>query len=317
MWSFFVSFLIYICIVKKNIHIIIISLFFSFVIWGSISLSKDYYLTIDIPPRIINFPPNYLSGTKLPKISAKIRGNGWGLISLNLNSEIEYFISAGNDTGKKYINLYNSLVDNQWLASDMEVLELNPDTLSIYIEKVTEKKVKILPDLDLNFKPGYGLASEILLDPDSTEIVGPISLLRNLNSIQTERIEISKLDSRRFEMAKIKNIHGITSDVSVVTINLDVQKIVDKNFDNLPISILEIPGDREVVLLPNRVSIGVHGGITILGKLNENNFKVYIYYRDVVLDTLGSVTPYIEVPQNTSLFFVKPERLRYIIKKYN
>ncbi len=303
---------------KKNIHIVIISLFFSFIIWGSISLSKDYYITIDIPVRIINFPPNYSSGSQLPeKISAKIRGNGWKLISLNLSSEQEYFVSAGSDTGKKYINLYNSLTDNQWLASDMEVLKIIPDTLSIYIEKVTEKKVRILPDLDLDFKQGYGLASEILLSPDSTQIVGPMSVLRDLNFIQTERTEISKLDSRKFEMAKVKNIRGITTDISEVTINLDVQKIVDKNFDNLPVTIIDIPGDREVVLLPNRVSIGIHGGINILGKLNENNFKAYIYYRDVVLDTLGSVTPNIEIPANTSLIYIKPERLRYIIKKYN
>jgi hypothetical protein len=199
----------------------------------------------------------------------------------------------------------------------MEVLELSPDTLSIYIEKVTEKIVKILPDVELNFKFGYGLASEILLNPDSTKIVGPISLLRDLNSVQTERIEINKLDSRRFEMAKVKNVSGIISDVGAVTINLDVQKIVDKNFDNLLVSILDIPVDREVVLLPNRVSIGIHGGINILGKLNENNFKAYVYYRDVVLDTLGSITPNIEIPLNTTLIYIKPERLRYIIKKYN
>ncbi|MDO8548833.1 MAG: hypothetical protein Q7S39_01605, partial [Ignavibacteria bacterium] len=116
---------------RKNIHIVIISLFFSFLLWGSISLSKDYYITVDIPVNIINFPQGYSSGTKLPdKISAKIRGKGWKLIAVNLGAESEYIISAGNDTGRKYINLYNSLSENQWLASDMEVLDLSPDTLS-------------------------------------------------------------------------------------------------------------------------------------------------------------------------------------------
>lgn len=303
---------------KKNIHIIIISVFFSFILWGSISLSTDYYITIDVPVKVINYPPNYSSGTRLPeKISAKIRGNGWKLISLNLSRDLEYHVSAGNDTGKKYINLYNSLADNPWLASDMEVLDLNPDTLSIYIERVTEKVVRIHPDIDLNFKSGYGLASDIRLVPESTRVTGPAGLLRNLDFIRTERVEFSELDSRTFRQVKLGEMPGTVYSVKTATLDLDVQKIVDKNFDNLPVSILDIPADREVVLLPNRVTIGVRGGINIIGKLTDENFRVYIYYRDVVLDSLGSVIPYIETPGNTSLVFVKPERLRYIIKKFN
>jgi len=304
--------------VRKNIHIIIISLFFSFLLWGSISLSKDYYITVDIPVNVINFPQGYSSGTKLSdKISAKIRGKGWKLIAVNLGAESEYIISAGNDTGRKYINLYNSLSENQWLASDMEVLDLSPDTLSLYIEKVREKKVKIEPDLNLGFKPGYGLATDIKIYPDSINVVGPSSYLKNLNSIPTERIEISGLDTRTIEQAILKDLPGMSYDVSNVTVNLDVQKIVDKNFDNLPVSVLDIPSDREVVLLPNRISIGVRGGINILGKLNEDQLKAFVYYRDVVLDTLGNVAPYVEIPRNTSLIYTRPERLRYIIKKYN
>jgi hypothetical protein len=287
-------------------------------LWGSISLSKDYYITVDIPVKVINFPEGYSSGTSLPdKISAKIRGKGWKLIAVNLGAESEYFISAGNDTGRKYINLYNSLSENQWLASDMEILDLNPDTLSLYIEKIREKKVKIEPDFKLEFKPGYGLATSIKVYPDSTNVIGPASYLKNLNSISTERVEISELDTRTIEQAILKDLPGMTYDVRNVTVNLDVQKIVDKNFDNLFVSVLDIPGDREVVLLPNRITVGVRGGINILGKLNEDKIKAFVYYRDVVLDTLGNVAPHLEIPENTSLIYTKPERLRYIIKKYN
>lgn len=303
---------------KKNLHIIIISIFFSFLLWGSISLSKDYYITIEVPLRIVDFPVGYSSATKLPeKISAKIRGNGWKLVSVNLGSELEYIVSANNDTGKKYINLNNSLSDNQWLASDMEVLDLSPDTLSIYIEKVTEKKVKIKNNLDITFKAGYGLASDIVINPESTAVSGPVSIVKKINSVQTERVKLSRLDAKTIEQVKLEDIRGMNYNINFVTVNLDVQKIVDKNFDNLPVSVIDIPGDREVVLLPNRVSIGVRGGINILGKLNETQIKTYVYYRDVVLDTLGSVKPQVEVPPNTSLIYIRPERLRYIIKKYN
>ncbi len=302
---------------KKNIHIVVISLLFSIILWGSISLSKDYYITVHFPIKIVNFREGYTSGTKLPtKISAKIKGTGWKLLSLSLGSESEYLVSVGGDTGRKYINLYNSLSENQWLASDMEVIDLIPDTLSVRIEKIGRKKIKIDPVLTLDFKGGYGLAEDIQINPESTYVSGPVSYLKKLTSIPTERKILSDLDSKIVDHVSLRNIRGMSYAQNVVTIYLDVQKIVDKNFDNIPVSVLDLPSDREVVLLPNRISIGVHGGVNVLGKLNEEQFKAYVYYRDVVLDTLGSVVPQVELPQNTSIMYVKPERLRYIIKKY-
>ncbi len=302
---------------KKNIHIVIISLLFSIILWVSISLSNDYYITVHFPVKIVNFHEGFTSGTKLPnKISAKIKGTGWKLLSLSLGSESEYLVSAGGDTGRKYINLYNSLPENQWLASDMQVIDLSPDTLSIRIEKIGRKKVKIDPDLSLNFKSGYGLADNIQISPESTYVSGPISHLKDLTSVPTEKKMLTDLDSKIVDHVSLRDIRGMSYDQNLVTINLDVQKIVDKNFDDIPVSVLDLPSDREVVLLPNRISVGVRGGVNILGKLNEDQFKAYVYYRDVVLDTVGSVVPQVEFPQNTSMMYVKPERLRYIIKKY-
>lgn len=302
---------------KKNIPIIIVALIFSFILWGSISLSKDYFVTIDVPIKIINFPDGYTTGTQLPeKVTMKIRGNGWELIGVNLSAESQYLISAGWESGKKYVNLYNFLTDNQWLSSDMEVIDISPDTLTFFVEKITEKKVKIEPVLDLTFKPGYGLASKIEIFPESTNVLGAVSVLSNLNSIPTERAEFGDLNSRIIEILNLHEHMGMTYEINSVTATIDVQKIVDKNFDNLLVEILDIPTDRDVVLLPNRISVGIRGGIDILGKLTPDQFKAYVYYRDVVLDTLGSIKPRIIIPENTTFLYMKPERLRYIIKKF-
>ncbi len=79
---------------------------------------------------------------------------------------------------------------------------------------------------------------------------------------------------------------------------------------------LDVPPDRDVILLPNKISCNVRGGIDILGKLEKDQFRAFVFYRDVVLDTLGNVIPHIEHPVNTTLKYIKPERLRYIIKKF-
>ena len=74
--------------------------------------------------------------------------------------------------------------------------------------------------------------------------------------------------------------------------------------------------DRDIVFLPNKISVGVKGGIEFLGKVTPDQFKVSVNYRNIVSDTLGSIIPDVQLPTNLSLMYIKPERLRYIIKKY-
>lgn len=303
---------------RKNLHIIAAAFIFSVLLWGSISLSNDYYATVEIPLRLVNFPDGYTSGTRVPeKLSVKLKGEGWKLVTVNLGSNPEFNVSVGNDSGRKFINLYNYLVENQWLSSDIEVIDISPDTVSFFVEKVISKRVKIIPELNIEFKPGYGLAREVKLMPDTTTVFGPQSILKNLNEIRTEQLKLEKVDEKVQEVVSINELPGMSYADRSVNIILDVQKIVDREFSDLNIKIDDVPRDRNVVLLPNKITIGVRGGIDILGKLKEDDFEAHLNYRDIVLDTLGSVKPVVQMPDNTRLLYLKPERLRYVIKKFN
>jgi YbbR domain-containing protein len=302
---------------KKNLHIILISFLFSIVLWVSISLSNDYYTTIEVPVKIIDFPSGYSSGSAMPKkISIKVKGKGWKLIALNIAAVQNYVIPVGQLTGRRVINLYNYLAENPWLSSDLEVISITPDTLSLYVEKISSKKVAIIPSFDLNFRQGYGLASPVKIEPESTIVYGPESYVNKLEHVTTEPLGEDELDSKTIEKVRLKYIPGMTYRNDVVLATIDVQRIVEKSFDSLFVHVVDIPKDREVILLPNRVNVGVSGGIEILGKIDTSRFYAYVNYRDVVMDTVGSIAPHVKLPEKTSIIFIKPDHLRYIIKKF-
>ena len=120
---------------KKNLHIIILSVIFSAILWISISLSNDYYATVNVPLKLINFPTGYSTASSLPEdISVKLKGKGWKLLGVNLSAKSDYTISV-EDSGRINVNLYNFLGENQWLSSDIEVIDITPDTLSFVVEK--------------------------------------------------------------------------------------------------------------------------------------------------------------------------------------
>ncbi|TDJ56448.1 MAG: hypothetical protein E2O46_01045 [Ignavibacteria bacterium] len=302
---------------KKKIPLIIISIAFSVIIWGTISLSEEYYANVNVPLRVVDFPIGYTIGNKIPEnITIKLRGIGWKLFSVNIGKDVTYNISVNEDSGFKQIRLMDHLTDNRWMLSELDIIDIVPNSLSFSIERRIHKKLPIVADLSLDFKAGYGLAKQIVIEPDSVVIDGPQSVVNSLTEIKTKAIKLSSLDRFTIKNIDFINLPGTSFGTRFVSVNFDIQRIVDKQFDDIYVEVLDVPPDRDVILLPNKISCNVRGGIDILGKLEKDQFRAFVFYRDVVLDTLGNVIPHIEHPVNTALKYIKPERLRYIIKKF-
>ena len=302
---------------KKKIPLIIISITFSVIIWGTISLSEEYYANVNVPLRVVGFPNGYTIGNEIPEnITIKLRGVGWKLFSVNIGKDVTYNISVNGDSVFKQIKLMDHLTDNRWMLSELDIIDIVPNSLSFSIERRVKKKLPIVADLSLDFKAGYGLAKQVVLEPDSVVIDGPQSVVNSLTEIKTKAIRLSSLDKLTIKNIDFVYLPGTSYGTKFVSVNLDIQRIVDKQFDDIDVEVLDVPPDRDVILLPNKISCNVRGGIDILGKLEKDQFRAFVFYRDVVLDTLGNVIPNIEHPENTTLKYIKPERLRYIIKKF-
>jgi hypothetical protein len=303
--------------VNKKLNIFIASVIFSIILWGSISLSDEYYTNIKVKLSLNNFPQGYTTGSDIPEnVQLRVKGEGWKLVSLNVGPETEFRISVGGDSGRQQINLYNYLEGNRWLLSNVDIINLYPDSLNFFVERVITKKLPVVSGLNLEFKPGYDLASDIELKPDTVVVSGPLSYLKNKGEIKTDNKPLGLLDSKTTTEVSLEKINGFSYSTNLIDVTLDVQRIVDKQFENIPVEVIDVPHGREVVLLPNKVNINLRGGIDLLGKLKPEEFRAYLKYYTLVQDTTGSVVPEIVLPKNISLQFTKPDRLRYVIRSF-
>lgn len=302
---------------RKKINIFIASLIFAIILWGSISLSDVYYTNVDVKLALINLPEGYTTGTQLPeKIVIRVRGQGWKLLSINVGPETEFRVTLDKDSGNYRLNLEKYLETNRLLFSDIDIIKIYPDTINFFVERTVTKKLPIISGLELDFKPGYGLATDILLNPDSVLVSGPVSYLRKMEAIETESSTFTSLDGKTQTEVGFPKMQGFSFSSNSVEVTIDVQRIVDKQFEDIPVEVIDLPDGKEVVLLPNKIGIQVRGGIEILGKLKPAQFNAYVKYLTLVRDTTGSVKPEISLPKNVTLQFTKPDRLRYVIRSY-
>lgn len=302
---------------KNKINIIILSVLFSLLIWGSVTLSEQFYSVKDFKIKIVNEPKGYSCGSINPEnLSIKLKAKGWQLLTLGLGPENEYLISADKDSGKITVDPFNEIDENNWLSAGLSITEISPRQISFYVEKLKYKKLKIEAETDISYNDGYGLATPIIVYPDSVLVAGPSSALDKISAIKTKLVKLSSLDNKIKTITDIEEPKGFQLEQNKVELTLDVQRIVEKTFEDVKVSINGLPHDRHIVLIPNTINCSLRGGINILGKINPNEISATIEYREIIYDTLGSVQPKILIPQNTELVFTKPVRLNYIIKEF-
>jgi YbbR domain-containing protein len=272
---------------------------------------------MDFRIKVVDQPTGYSCGIINPdKISVKLKAKGWQFITLFLGSQTEYIVSADKDSGLITLDPFSEINENNWLSAGVTITEINPRQISFKVEKNKFKRLKIEAETDLSFSNEYGLATPIRIYPDSVLVSGPSSVLDNIASIKTKVVKYSSLDSKIKIITDLEEPKGFELEQNKAELTIDVQRIVEKTFDNIKIQINGMPNDRNVVLIPNSVDCSLRGGINIIGKINPNEINATIEYGEIVYDTLGSVQPKIVIPKNTQLVFTKPVRLNYIIKKF-
>jgi hypothetical protein len=283
----------------------------------SISLSSDYYYTLKAPVKIINFPEGYSSGSKLPEyISIKLKGKGWNILPLTMKGNLKYLVSAGSEPGNKILYMQNSISENGWASSDVQVIGFKPDTISCFIEKIAQKTVKIVPDVKMDFADKYGLASPVTVYPESTIVYGPRSYMKSLNEVYTNSVYYSKLDRKIAERIQLRDKDGFYFRDNSVLITVDAQLIVEKNFDNVLVEIKNVPKGESVMLIPNYITIGLRGGVDILGKIKPENLRPYVRYEDIKKENSEVIVPKFNPGPDITVLYIKPTELRYIIKKF-
>lgn len=302
---------------KHKILVIFSSFIFAVLVWGSITLSDQFYSSYNFHIKAVNNPSGYVCGITNPDfVAIKLKAKGWQLLNINLNPPSEFLVSARNDSGLIKVDAYDQIAENPWLSSGITIIDILPRSLSLLVEKMEFKKVKVIANTDLNFQKGFGLATPVKVYPDSIIVAGPKSIIAKTTSIKTNLVSYSSLDNPTSIITELENLPGFQYQQKNVQITLDVQRIVDNVFEGIKVAVKNIPPDRDVVLIPNVISCSLRGGINIIGKISVDQINAWIDYRDIVLDTLGSLTPKLTIPQNTQLLFTKPEELRYIIKKF-
>jgi hypothetical protein len=151
------------------------------------------------------------------------------------------------------------------------------------------------------------------------KITGATSVILKIKNIPTEKKIIRNINSDIVIDVSLSDslINLVKVEPKSVKISYKIELAAEKSFEDLKVDIKNMPADKEVLLIPPNLNLSLRGGVDMLSKLSVSDFNIYINYELIEKDTLGSVAPIIEIPENLSIINYSPQKFQYIIKKKN
>lgn len=303
---------------KKQLPIFSIFIILSFIFWGAITLSDEYSVTLKVPVRVILPIQKFAVKGDIPEnFNLKIRTTGWEIIKLKYFQKPQIEINV-NEPVENYVFVSSSISNEQvGLSADAKILSIQPSSIRLSFDVSTEKRVKIYPRIIYSLKEGYEIVSPLITEPESILIRGTKEVLSSIDSLPTQIIQLSELSEFTSIQSKIvdtlKNL--ISYDKIPVRISFDVQQIVDREFEKIPIDVINVPSNKEVVLLPSFVDVKLRGGIKILGSFNSDSIRAFVDFKKYSNEAEENIIPEFYLPYGVKLLDYSPKQFKLILRK--
>lgn len=246
-----------------------------------------------------------------------VRGKGWDLLGVMFNKDIRYDLNLLNLRRDTRIYTMQGINERLNLPQSVTVTSISPDSININFDNSLAKTVPVINNVEVNLKSFYQIVGSPEIIPDSVVISGPTSVISKINAVSTEYKKFDNISENLSVTVKLIDTLGnnLNIDPSFVTINYTVELAADKEFNDIDVEIINVPQDREVLLVPPKMNISVRSGVEQLSKLNPIDIRAEIDFNDIEKDTLGYVTPKIVLPPKFNVINQTPEKFQYIIKR--
>ncbi len=303
---------------QRSVYIVIFSTLFGVLAWVSVTMREDYETTVASPFVLQDIPAGMAVQSPLPRtILMRFRGEGWRLAGVLLaRTPVTVFSATSLPAGHRPLT-FNDFADHISLAPGVRLLDIKPDSLRIELGPAVRKRVPVLLDCLAGFREGYGQVGSTSVAPDSVTLTGAESVLRGIDAWKTVRRVFENVRSPLDEEVPLASAapYEIALSVPAVRIAISVEPFAEKVITGVPVQVSDVPGSREVILIPPRIEIVVRAGIRQLSALSASDFRAAASYAAIAADSTGTIDSDVSCPPGVQLVTKRPEHLQYIVRK--
>jgi len=260
--------------------------------WFLNALSKMYTVNIIAPVSYVNLPNNKTLASEPPEqFELRIKAHGFTILrhkisffftplKFNVNEMTANRMVESRRTSFQFpVRQFMNELAYQ-LSNDLEILNMNPDTLFFKFDQMGQKRVKVKPDVEVNLKKQYQISGEIKSSPDSVTVNGPQSVLDTLRFVSTEIQRFNAVDKAIQTEAIVQPLKEMFFEPQKVEVTIPVEEYTEAQL-LVPVELLNRPDAVKVKLFPAKVKVSFQVGLSRFSEIHPEDFKLTVLYSDI------------------------------------
>jgi hypothetical protein len=276
--------------IRKKILLFSVFLLISASIWLLNALSKNYTSVIEYPLVYQDFPENKVFVGEMPgHLDLQINAHGYALLRYKMfrnpvpiSFKVSAFnLSRGQDSSSTYI-LTRYLKDqiSRQMPTELQLLEIKPDTLFFHFANKMTRMVKINPVFDYSIVKQFTIKDGIILTPDSVEVTGPDLILDTLSFVPTERYDLGELTRNYTDKIQLHREEDLSYSLSRVNCSIELERITELQV-TVPIDVLNLPDSLILQTFPSAVKLNCRVGLSKFERTENYPFRAVVDFEKI------------------------------------
>lgn len=309
---------------SRNVGVFLFFLLIATIFWFLNELENVYVTTIAYPVKYTEAPPGKIIANKLPEhLDLKIEGTGFKILEYQISKNItplEIKINQANLENQKdshYYMLTHTIQSTilQGLGSEINIVDITPDTLHFHFAEKINKKVPVVSKLDYNLGQQLMLKNNIEITPDSITLSGPNTIIDTINAVPTQTRNIGVINNSFSGEIELKKLHSeIQYSETKVNVNIPVEQFTEGEIRK-EISIVNCPDSILLRIFPSYVQIKYLVGLSNYENVIPELFKVTVDYEDIKKQQEKLPVKVESSPEYLKSYSYTPKNVDYIIEK--
>jgi len=306
----------------KNKKLNVFGLFFllTFAFLALTKLSKRYTEDIALKINYVNLPEyRVITLDSAPKCKAVVSDYGFNLLAyhfkkhaISVDFDKDVFIKDSNYIWVVDKDKYKIQVQ---LGKTTEILSLEHDTIKFPFETLAFRKVPVVLNSKISFKPGYDVLNHYKLRPDSINVIGSISDISKITKVETEMLNLKEVTDTINSVIRLKKLDNnkIKFSDQMITVSAKVEKFTEGTLE-VPITIVNKPLDVSINYFPKSISVSYYVSLNNYKSIKPTDFKVECDFAEIDNSIKTFFTPkLVKTPELVKNARLKQNKVEFIL----
>jgi len=254
------------------------------VVWIHVATEKTYNYELNLPVTEIALKDDLALSRKPPdSLLVTVSATGKQLLRRKWRNEGLRINAVQYQAGRYSMPLSSANTSFAYQTSDVTLEDvIFPPTVQLEIDLESSAEVPVVADLELSAAEGFAIGQDMVVTPPATELLGPRSLLRRVNTIFTEYKNLGGLRNEVvINLALIApEGYGFTMQPESVTVTVPVVPVKTRVYEALQVVVFNAPAETGIVTRPGSIRAEITGPPTDIDLLNRNAVTVSVDYRE-------------------------------------